>query len=184
VRSILEWLGLVPTTPGPEGDADAVHRIVRELETLPPDQARDLALFAFLLARAADVDLEITEGESREMERIVEEEGGLPPAQAALAVGIAKAENRLLGSTQNFLVAREYRDRAGPEEKRRLVHCLFAVAAADGSISVAEEEAIREISRELLLANDEYLALRSRWTERRAVFQRDPGDVPGDGSSR
>jgi tellurite resistance protein len=184
VRSILEWLGLAPASPDSAADADAVHRIVRQLESLPPDRARHLALLAFLLARVADVDLEVTEAESREMERILREEGALPPAEAALAVEIAKAENRLFGATRNFLAAREFRDLAGDDEKRRLLHCLFAVAAADGSISVAEEEAIREISRELLLSNDEYLAARGRWRDRRAVFQRGPGDVPGGGGAR
>jgi uncharacterized tellurite resistance protein B-like protein len=172
MTSILEWLGLAPAAPGPAADADAVHRIVRQLESLPPERARHLALFAFLLARIADVDLEVTEAEARAMERIVEEEGRLPPDQAALVVEIAKAENRLFGATRNFLAAREFRDVATEEEKRGLLHCLFAVGAADGSISVAEEEAIREVSRELLLGNEEYLAIRSRWRDQRAVFQR------------
>jgi uncharacterized tellurite resistance protein B-like protein len=172
MTSILEWLGLAPAAPDPAADADALHRIVRQLESLPPDRARHLALFAFLLARVADVDLEITDAESGAMERIVQEEGRLPQGQAALVVEIAKAENRLFGATRNFLAAREFRDRTTDDEKRQLLHCLFAVGAADGSISGAEEEAIRAISRELLLGNDEYLAIRSRWRDQRSVFQK------------
>lgn len=171
-RSILAWLGLAPAADdGGEGDADAIHRIAGRLAALDPDRARHLALFAFLLARVADVDLKVTEDEAREMERIVREEGGLPADQAALVVEIARAENRLLGATQNFLASREFRDRATGDEKERLLHCMFAVAAADGSISVAEEEAIRAVSRELLLDNQTYLAIRSRWRDRRSVFQ-------------
>ncbi|HTP52941.1 MAG TPA: TerB family tellurite resistance protein [Anaeromyxobacteraceae bacterium] len=167
--SILEWLGLVPRSTRPD-DSDAIHRIERQLNSMDPARARYLALFAFLLARVADVDLHVSEAETEEMERQVEVLGGLPRAQAALAVAIAKAENRMLGATHNFLAAREFRDLANEDQKRELLHCMFAVAAADGSISVAEEEAIREVSRELLLDNQEYLAIRSGWRDKRAVF--------------
>jgi len=108
------------------------------------------------------------------MERVVERIGGVPASQAALAVQIAKAENRLLGSTQNFLAAREFRDLASPVEKTDLLYCLFAVAAADDSISVPEEETIRQIAKELLVSNDEYLAIRSTWRDKRAVLRASP----------
>jgi uncharacterized tellurite resistance protein B-like protein len=118
------------------------------------------------------VDQDITEEETDEMERLVEAYGGLSPAQAALVVEIAKAQNRLFGETQNFLAARELRDLATEEQKRDVLHCLFAVCAADDSISVAEEESVRAIARELLLTNDEYIAIRSAYRDKRAVLKR------------
>jgi len=169
--SILEWLGLVPG-PGSSDRDGAIRRIEAELGTLAPERARYLALFAFLLARVADVDLHVSEAETRQMERLVEEQAGLPAAQAALVVAIAQAENRLSGATHNFLAAREFRDLATEDQKRELLRCLFAVAAADDSISVAEEEAIREVSRELLLDNEEYLAIRAQWRDKRAVLKK------------
>ncbi len=131
--SILDWLGLGKARRGDEGDGDVIHRIVRDLESMDPATARYLALFAFLLARVANVDQDITDDETREMERIVEAFGGLPAAQAALVVQIAKSQNRLFGETQNFLAARELRDLATEDQKRDLLHCLFAVSAADDS---------------------------------------------------
>jgi len=44
-----------------------------------------------------------------------------------------------------------------------------STAAGDGSISVAEEEEIRVVSRALLLDDAVYLAVRSRCRDRRAV---------------
>jgi uncharacterized tellurite resistance protein B-like protein len=170
--SILRWLGIAPARE--EQDTDAVHRIVLELESMEPARARWLALFAFLLARVADADLSVSEAETREMERLVERIGGVPPPQAALAVQIAKAENRLLGSTQNFLAAREFRDVASPREKTDLLYCLFAVAAADDTITVLEEETVRQVAKELLVSNDEYLAIRSTWRDKRAVLRAQP----------
>jgi uncharacterized tellurite resistance protein B-like protein len=168
--SIREWLGLkAPEPPGRDGEV--VRRIVRELEAMEPGAARHLALFAFLLARVANVDLDISDEETATMERLVECAGELPPAQAALVVQIAKVQNRLFGDTQNFLAARQFRDLASEDQKRDLIHCLFAVAAADDSIDVVEEETIRQISRELLVTNDEYLAIRSAYREKRSVFR-------------
>jgi uncharacterized tellurite resistance protein B-like protein len=168
--SILKWLGIAGERR--EGDDDVIHRIARELDAKDPATARYLALFAFLLARVAHVDLDIDEAETRAMERVIETYAGLPRAQATLVVEIAKAQNRLFGETRNFLAARELRDVATEEQKRDLLHCLFAVSAADDSISVAEEETVRSIARELLLTNDDYLAIRSAYREKRAALKR------------
>jgi uncharacterized tellurite resistance protein B-like protein len=139
---------------------------------MEPRAARHLALFAFLLSRVANVDQDVTEEETRAMERVVEAFGSVSAAQAALVVAIAKAQNKLFGETWNFLAAREFRDVSTEEQKRDLLHCLFAVSAADDSISIVEEETVRSISRELLLTNDEYLAIRSAYRDKRAVLKR------------
>jgi uncharacterized tellurite resistance protein B-like protein len=168
--SILAWLGLEPPAP-PDEEGALVRRIVGQLESMEPAAARRLALFAFLLARVANVDLDIAQGETAEMERLVADHGGLTAAQAALVVQIAKAEHRLLGPTHDFLAARELRDLASAEQRLDLLRALFAVAAADGSISTAEEEEIRIISRTLLLEERDFLAIRATYSERRAVLQ-------------
>ena len=62
---------------------------------------------------------------------ILRELGGLPEAQAALVVEIAKSQNRLFGATEGFLVTRELRASATREECRQLLDCLCAVSAAD-----------------------------------------------------
>ncbi len=172
--SVLDWLGLGGRASDPSGEGDVVRRIVRELDAMDPKAARHLALFAFLLSRVANVDQHVSEEETRAMEAIVETSGGVSAAQAALVVEIAKAQNRLFGETQNFLAARAFRDEATEEQKRDLLHCLFAVSAADDDISLEEEEAIREISRELLLGNDEYLAIRSAYRDQRSVLKKKP----------
>lgn len=166
--SILQWLGLAPRVE-PAEDAGVVRRVARALEALPPERAEYLGLFAFLLARVANVDLHIAEAETDAMARIVETAGHLPPDQAALVVEIAKAEHRASGETQNFLAARAFRDQSSDAERMDLVHCLFAVAASDGAISVAEEEAIRGVSSELRLTDRDYLHIRSAYSEHRSV---------------
>lgn len=169
--SILKWLGMEPpASQGPE-EADAIREIASKLERLEPGHARFLALLAFLLARVANVDLDVSAKETAEMERIVGAAGGLPAPEASLVVEIAKGQNRLFGPMQNYLATRELRERTTPEEKEAILHCLFAVSGADDDISVAEEETIRDIAKSLLLGNDDYLRIRAAWREKRAVLK-------------
>ncbi len=156
------------------GDTETVRKIVARLEALPPERARFVAAFAYILSRVANADLDISAEETGEMEEIVRRHGKLPEDQAVLAVQIAKAQSRLFGGTENFLVTREFAGLAGPEERRELLECLFAVAAADGGISSAEEAQIRQISSELDFSHREYVEARSAWNDVRDVLRTPP----------
>src|SRR5204863_6168506 len=129
-RSTMGWLDrlLTPSSREEAGSA-AVRRIASELATLPPQQARVLAGFAYLLGRVANADDVISDAESARMEELVREVGGVPAEQATLVVEIAKAQNRLLGHVENFRVSHELRELADEAWLRRLLDCLFAVAA-------------------------------------------------------
>lgn len=175
--SILDFFGLRRGAPRREeaGDTETVRRIIRELESLEPERARYLAAFAFILARVAHADLEISEEETRRMEQILQAQGHLPMEQAILAVQIAKAQHRLAGGTENFLVTRELRDIATKEQCRELLDCLFAVSAADDSISGPEEAQIRQIASELGFETSELVEIRSAWAHKRDVLKGLPG---------
>lgn len=153
------------------GETATVRKIVAELEALPPEQARYIATFAAILARVAYADLAISEEEIARMEAILEEVGGLSESQAALAVHIAKERNVLFGGTENFLLTREFAAIASREQIDRLLHCAFAVAAADGSIAVVEEERIRQVATELKVSHREYIDIRARYSAQREVMQ-------------
>ncbi|HMB54679.1 MAG TPA: TerB family tellurite resistance protein [Thermoanaerobaculia bacterium] len=152
-------------------ETDTVRRIVARLDELPPERARWVAAFAYVLGRVANADLEITVDETAEMEGIVRERGGLPEEQAVLVVEIAKSQNRLFGGTENFLVTREFARMASDEERRDLLDALFAVAAADGGISNAEEAQIRQIASELGFDLSDFADVRSGWNEYRDVLK-------------
>ncbi len=90
------------------GDTETVRRIVETLDRLPDAEARQLAAFSYILSRVARADLEISAEETRAMERIVHELGGLPEEQAILVVQMAKTQSLLFAGTENFLVTREF----------------------------------------------------------------------------
>jgi uncharacterized tellurite resistance protein B-like protein len=86
-------------------------------------------------------------------------------------VEIARATQKMLGPTHNFVAIREFRDAATSEQKLGLLQCLFAVAAADGVVTGPEEEEIRTISRGLLLDDQDYLRVRSEFGDKRSVMR-------------
>ena len=160
-----------PKSGDEAGDTETVRRIVGELEALDADTARYLAAFAYVLGRVAHADLDISAEETAKMEEIVHGFGHLPEEQAILVVQIAKSQNRLFGGTENFLVTREFKEIASREQRETLLDCLFAVSAADDSISVAEEEEVRRIASELGFTHKEYVDSRARYSEYREVMK-------------
>jgi uncharacterized tellurite resistance protein B-like protein len=173
--SIRRYLGLSSDESAAAAGSETatVRKIVAALDSLPPGQARYIAAFAFILSRVARADLKIEEDETRAMERIVSRMGGLPEEQAILVVQMAKTQNLLFGATENFLVTREFNNMTTREQKLDLLHCLFAVAAADDSISGVEDHTVRQIARELLLEHEDYIAVRSGFRDKLAVLRRE-----------
>ncbi len=153
------------------GDTETVRRIVSELEALEPAIARFLAAFAYVLSRVAHADSHISDGETEKMHEILQKLGHLPEAQAVLAVEIAKSQTRLFGGTENYLVTREFRDIATDEQRLELLDCLFAVAAADGSISSIEESQAAQIAKELGFTQSEYVSALAVHAEHRTVLR-------------
>ena len=174
--SILDLLGLkrdagAGAAAGAVGDTDTVRKIVARLEAMPPEQARFVAAFAYTLSRVAHADPEISAAETAKMEEVVRVVGGLPEEQAVLVVQIDKSQARLFGGTENYLVTREFREVSTREQREKLLDCLFAVSAADGSITGPEETSIRLIAGELGFTHRELVDSRARWSEYRAVLQ-------------
>ena len=173
--SILRYLGLNPTAP-PTGTAETetVRRITQALDRLDPERARYIAGFAYVLSRVARADLKISDQETRAMERIVAEQGGMPEEQAIIAVQIAKTQNKLFGGTENFLVTREFNKIASLDQKLALLDCLFAVAASEELISTEEDNEIRQIADELGLDHRDFIAVRSKHRDQLSFLNRPP----------
>jgi uncharacterized tellurite resistance protein B-like protein len=170
--TLRSWLGLEENRPaGGREDVDAIRRISEALERMEPDRARFVAAFAYLLGRVAYADREVTPEETRAMERLVMERGQMPEEQAVLVVQIARAQNLMFGGTEDFLVARQFAGMATREQKLALLDCLYAVSAADRSVSVIEDNEISRIVAELRLEHADLVAARQRYREFLAVLR-------------
>ena len=157
MQGLLKWLGL-DRTPQPE--QSPLRAVVDALDKLEPDRARHLARFAYLLGRVAHADRHVSDEETRAMEALVVEQGGLNQDQALLVVSLAKTSNLLFGGTADFEVAREFADAASYDEKLALARCLFAVASSDEAISMAEETEIHRVTNQLKIDPPDLTKLR------------------------
>lgn len=155
--SIRSWLGLNPVE-SPEHAP--LRELVSALDRLEPDRARHMARFAYLLGRVAHADRHVSAEETATMERLVQELGGLSSDQAMLVVSLAKSSNLLFGATADYEVAQEFAQRATYEEKLSLARCMFATAATDEAISMAEETEIHRIVTQLRIQPSDLTALR------------------------
>jgi uncharacterized tellurite resistance protein B-like protein len=144
---------------------DTVRKIAQSIDALEPERAKFIAAFAYLLSRVARADLQASPEETELMERIIMDRGGMPQEQAILVIQIAKTQNLLFGGTENYLVSREFNLLAGHEEKMALLHCLFAVAAADSSIVTIEDNEISQIADEIRIEHRDFIAVRSQFRD-------------------
>ncbi len=172
--SILKMLGFGRGgDQGRSGNTDTVRRIVDALQHMEPDRARYVAAFAYILGRVAIADHEVSDAETRLMERIVMERGGLPEEQAIIVVQIARSQNQLFGGTEDFLVTREFNTLASYEQKLALIDCLFAVSSVDGTIALSEEQEIARTALELKVEHADVVRARVAYREYLAVLKRD-----------
>ena len=182
IDTIRRWLGL--GLAGLEAPDHAPLRdLIETLEHLEPHRARHLARFAYLLGRLAHADQHVSAEETRAMEALVVDEGGLTPEQAVVVVGLARSTHLLFGSTADFEVARDFAEETSYDEKLALARCLFRVAAADQAISVAEESEIHRIVGQLRIEPNDLTALRvshARFLPGLSSVPKTPSKASGD----
>jgi uncharacterized tellurite resistance protein B-like protein len=158
LKSLQAWLGTSQATP--ESEPAPLRELVNALDKLEPSRAQYLARFAYLLGRVARADEHISAEETRVMESLVTDQGGLSADQAMLVVSLAKASSAMFGVTADFAVTQEFTDSTTYEERMALARCLFAVAASDERISIAEEAEIHRITNQLRIEGPHLTAMR------------------------
>jgi len=167
-----EWK-VTPGGPGVDERADTqtVLRIVDEIASLPPERARYLAAFAYILTRAAAADLDISDVEERAIERIVVEHGGLTEPQAVLVAQVARNQEVLFGATEDYLVTRQFRQISTPEQRLELLRCCYLVGAADDTITSDESDTLQEIAKELDVEAADVKVIRHEFEPKLAAIQ-------------
>ena len=178
MRSVFKLLSLEPD-PGRVRDLASVERIAEALDHLEPDAARYVATFAYVLARVAHADWEISEVERSAMRRLAKQTMGLAAEQARLVVEIATGQALELGAHEYYTVTRRFRELSNREQRLALLECLFAVAAADENVSTAENNEISKIASELGLTPPEVTAARAAVRQHLAVLRGLPGETGG-----
>lgn len=169
---VLDWLGLGGNSASDTEGTEVVARIGAVLETLPPERARVLAAFAYLLGRVAHADHALSEEETLAMQGLVREFGGLSDDQAMAVVVIAQQQSFEHRGTEDFRVAQEFAAIATEADKQALLRCLFAVSASDDAVVTAEDNEIRRITQELKIPHADFVAARVAVRAHLAVLKR------------
>src|SRR5471030_2722069 len=81
-----------PTIPGSVAEVEMVRGIIARLDNLPPERARFVACAAYVIARAASADDQVSDAASQYMEKVLVDQTGLDAAEAALVVETAKLQ--------------------------------------------------------------------------------------------
>lgn len=156
---------------GSAAETATARRIVARLDALPPEEARYLACFAYVMSRAAAADFHISDEETALMEQFAIQFGGLDSSQAVLVVQMAKIQAHVHGATEDFVVTREFRDISTLEQRVALLRCCFAIGAEDGTITADEAATVNEIARELDVERDVVNAVRAEFHEQLSAVQ-------------
>lgn len=174
--SLLRFLGLGGSAAGRDMEPRSLVELGAELESLPPEEGRFVAAFAYLLARIAGSDLRTDDAEQAEIARHLESFAGIEPTHAQIlsrsALHVADAHS----ASDHHLVARAFRDMTDTPERLRLLRCLYAVAAADETISTREDNEIFEIAHSIGVAHEQVVALRSEYKTYLGSMKALPGE--------
>jgi uncharacterized tellurite resistance protein B-like protein len=166
--SLLKLLGWADASPEPER---LTATIQARLVDLTPARAEFVAAFAGLLVRVAYVDRSISEAERAVLGPLLAANAGLPAAEAETVIEIATHQATTLEGISYASLTRAFNAIATDQEKERLIDCLFAVATAEGTISIVEDDEVHAVARALLLSHQQLIAVRSRYKDQLEVIQ-------------
>ena len=165
----MKRLGLARSDPPPRNRYRAAVR--EHLDRLPAERAEFVAAFAGLLARVANADMEVSDAERKAMRRVITKNVGLSPAESEAVADTVVHHASALGGIDYASLTNTFNELGSEADKERLIDCLYAVATADDTVSVVEDEAVRQVARALLLTHSQFVDIRSRYKEQLEVIQ-------------
>jgi uncharacterized tellurite resistance protein B-like protein len=127
---------------------------------IPIEEVRKAALAGGLLARVAYVDKEVAQAELARIAASLEQGWGIAPDRALIVAEAAVAESD--ASLDFYRLTQEFARATSIEERVRFLDALFAVAAADGTISNEESAEISRINAGINLTHDQFVAAKLR----------------------
>ena len=122
---------------------------------IPESSLRKLGLAGGLMARVAEVDREVTGGETSAMVEALRRGWDLKQEEANFVAEVALAE--VTPEMDYYRLTREFFTTTDEAERVRFLDVLFSVAVADGSASNAEIEEIRAVALALKLTHQQFI---------------------------
>ena len=141
---------------------ELLHRVVRHaLPQADADTVSVVAACAGLLAGIAYADRDFSSQEAREIERLLGAVEGIGPAGTRAIVQALEQHRVELSSVHSIRFARALKDLGTRDLRLHVLEMLVSLAAADDSISQAEVNNLRQLTRALGLEQDDYNRVQS-----------------------
>lgn len=155
--------------------SELLERLESLLGDRDPAEVGWIAGLAGLMGKVINIDLEISERERAHMEEALGQVEGISEQEAAVITKIACELTKELSGIEDHHYFRLILERCGSDraQKRTVIEALYRVASAE-DISSAEDHAIRKISRELMLPEDDFRQVRSMFADKLAVLKEMP----------
>lgn len=163
--SLLRFLGIGGGSGGRASEPASLAEIGIQLDALPPEEARFVAAFTYLLARIAGADLRTDDAERDAIAQRLESFAGIDRDRARLLADTAIQAAATYQASDDHLVARAFRDMTEEPERIRLLRCLYAVAAADENISTTEDNEIFEVATAIGVRRIDVVSIRLEFKE-------------------
>jgi uncharacterized tellurite resistance protein B-like protein len=155
-------------TAAPRGLSDAVRS---SLAHLSRERAELAAAFAGLLIRVAHADEDVSTVEETALRRLIRDHAGLAPEESEVVATLVTSRVQSMAGIDYALLTRAMNEHGSPDDKRRLIECLYAIATADDLVSVVEDDRIAAVGRALMLPRAQLLEIRARHRDRLEVVQ-------------
>lgn len=164
LQSFLESVGMQPNAIAEQQDQNsAFGKIMSALDSVPKDEATYTTALAMMLGHIAYADMEISVEEQEFLFKILKDNMGLDEDTAQLVCEIAVQEPVWTG-IEISKVWEALNERCSRDEKKKLLHLAFEIAAFDG-INPEEVQSLELLSRALGFQRQEYIDIKLDYTE-------------------
>jgi len=172
--NLFDILGISRTSP----DREELEKgtLFRELEKcfsdLTEQEIKFIAGFSGLLGRVALADMILEEEELEKIRQILNRETSISAARVDRIVNLLKMNADEYFGSENVYYTRLINASSDKKQKMDVLNALFAVAAANESVSAEEEAEMKLIADGLRLTHPEYIDVRLKYRDKLDIFKK------------
>jgi uncharacterized tellurite resistance protein B-like protein len=163
--NLMKIFGMGKGAQKPDSD---LGRLFNGIETIlagaTDSEVKWVTAYAGLLGKVAYADMDVSQEEIKRIGKVLTHVLHLSSVDAERILEIMQQHHAELYSIEDYIYVRLINEACGKDEKLALVEAMFTVAAADESVSGAEDAVIRVVSNGLQLSHKDFVQVRARFS--------------------
>ena len=168
---MFSWLKKKGETADRRVAAVLYQTVERALGKGDPELVRIVASMAGLLTCVAYADMDFHEREAERIRALLGGVRGLSAAAVEAILQVLRTDAVRISSAEATVYARELLELTAEDVRLELLDALLDVAAADGTISLAETNVLRPVAHALGLSQAQYNRAQARHRDKLGVLQ-------------